>query len=98
MSKLLEKIWNFIKRKFPYKKKEITFENPTFPAFPFAMNISTRLLSMDLVSVQPLSAPTGLLFYMDFGNPNSATRKVILEKCEKFHTFDLENYQKSTFR
>ena len=34
-------------------------------AFPMVRRVFSRLLANDIVSVQPLSLPTGLLFYMD---------------------------------
>lgn len=34
-------------------------------AFPLVRRVFSQFLAQDLVSVQPLAAPTGLLFYMD---------------------------------
>jgi hypothetical protein len=34
-------------------------------AFPIVRRVFSRLLANELVSVQPLALPTGLLFYMD---------------------------------
>jgi hypothetical protein len=39
-------------------------------AFPMIQRISARTLGMDLVTVQPLAAPTGMIFYMDYGDNN----------------------------
>jgi len=34
--------------------------------FPLAMRIASQTIGLDLVAVQPMSAPTGLLTYLDF--------------------------------
>jgi hypothetical protein len=58
-----------------------------FPdALPIAMRIAARTISMDLVSVQPMSAPSGFLSYIDFNySKESRTNKIrkILDKVNK---------------
>jgi hypothetical protein len=44
-------------------KKCIKF--PSFSLPPISMKIAAKTIGLDLVSVVPLSAPTGTLFYMD---------------------------------
>jgi hypothetical protein len=47
------------------------------------MQIASRLIGNDLVSVQPLSLPTGKLFYMDFiydDEKRKLKRKIELRK------------------
>lgn len=46
---------------------EIIQNLPTFNTIlPIAQRLAARTLANDIVSVQPLSAPSGSLFYMDF--------------------------------
>lgn len=54
------------------KDKEISFDGIYFPLVRRAF---ARLLSDDLVSVQPMNRPTGLLFCMDYRIPNMNTPK-----------------------
>ena len=44
---------------------------------PIAMKVAARTVGLDLVSVQPMSAPLGTLHYMDYqyGNTKRTTRK-----------------------
>ena len=44
---------------------------------PIAMKVAARTTGLDLVSVQPMSAPLGTLNYMDYqyGNTKRTTRK-----------------------
>lgn len=55
-----------------------TSTSSTFPSiFPIAMKVAARTVGLDLVSVQPISAPLGTLHYMDYqyGDTKSTTRK-----------------------
>jgi hypothetical protein len=50
----------------------------SFPSmFPIAMKVAAQTVGLDLVSVQPMSAPLGILPYMDYqyGNTKRTTRK-----------------------
>jgi len=44
-------------------------------AFPMARRIFSSVVAQDLVTVQPLSAPKGMLFYMDFKYDSKKTFK-----------------------
>jgi hypothetical protein len=45
--------------------------------FPIAMKVAAQTIGLDLVSVKPLPAPSGQLFYADYqyGNTKRTTRK-----------------------
>ena len=50
----------------------------SFPSmFPIAMKVAAQTVGLDLVSVKPMSAPLGILHYMDYqyGNTKRTTRK-----------------------
>jgi hypothetical protein len=50
----------------------------SFPSMmPIAMKVAAQTVGLDLVSVKPLSAPLGILPYMDYqyGNTKRTTRK-----------------------
>lgn len=49
--------------------------------FPFIRAMAANLVSDSLVSVQPLEAPTGTLFYMD--NNNSNKRMLLIERRKR---------------
>lgn len=89
--------WNFwdkIKSWFGFKKKvaiEVkqtdrswveTHESNSFPSlFPIAKRVAAQTIALDFVSVQPMSLPTGLLFYMDAPEREDVyTRVVLIEK------------------
>lgn len=58
------------------QSQSITQSN--FPSiFPIAMKVAAQTVGLDLVSVQPMSAPLGILPYMDYqyGNTKRTTRK-----------------------
>lgn len=72
-----------------FKKKDKPFvydivADPGFPSIlPIATRVAARTISLDLVSVQPLSLPTGILTYLDYKYEepeNVYTRVVIIEK------------------
>lgn len=68
-------IWNKI-----FKKKKIDIDFHSL-VFPIIRRVAAQTISMDLISVQPLSMPTGNLFY--FGSPereNVYSRVVLFEK------------------
>jgi hypothetical protein len=50
---------------------------------PIAMKMSAKLLGADLVSVQPMAAPTGKLFYMDYSYGELLTTDERREKLRK---------------
>jgi hypothetical protein len=50
--------------------------------FPFIRAMAANLVSDSLVSVQPLEAPTGTLFYMDYNN-NSNKRMLLIERRKR---------------
>jgi hypothetical protein len=53
--------------------------------FPLINKIVAQTLALDLVSVQPLSIPTGLIMYMDnIEKENVYTRKVLVEKYKSY--------------
>ncbi len=83
---VFEKIKSFftsIWRKIFKKKSKSNFDNL---AFPIVQRVAFRTMANDLVSVQPLSAPTGMLFYFDnkYEAENVYSRVVIVEKYEKY--------------
>lgn len=51
--------------------------------FPRVRNVQARTVAQDLVSVQPLSSPKSMLFYLDFGSKPAETKQqehVIIRK------------------
>jgi hypothetical protein len=50
--------------------------------FPFIRAVAASLVSDSLISVQPLEAPTGILFYMDYNN-NSNKRMLLIERRKR---------------
>lgn len=55
-----------------------TSTSSSFPSmFPISMKVATQTIGLDLVSVKPLPAPSGQLFYADYqyGNTKRTTRK-----------------------
>lgn len=72
-------IWN----KFFKKSKKDNFPS----LLPLGMQISARTIGLDLVPVQPMSAPTSQLFYFDFvydvEREDVYNRKVIIEKFKE---------------
>ncbi len=63
------------------KKKETPVTNFDNIAFPMVRRVVAQTIALDLVSVQPLSLPTGLLFYLDSPEKeNVYTSRVIIEK------------------
>jgi len=80
-------IWTKIKEffvsvwhKLIHKKKE-SLTNFDVVALPLVRRVFVQTTALDLVSVQPLSQPTGLLFYMDeVEKENVYKSKVIIEK------------------
>ncbi len=71
-------------------------------AFPIVRRVFSRLLANDLVSVQPLALPSGLLFYMDArvswnGEDNtltnSLTRAQELSRVQRVHPANSANGQ-----
>jgi hypothetical protein len=64
------------------KKSESNFENI---AFPIVQRVFAGTMALDLVPVQPMSAPTGILFYMDeYEAENVYHRIVIVDKYKKY--------------
>jgi hypothetical protein len=55
-----------------------SFPRTSFPSmFPIAMKVAAQTIGLDLVSVKPLSAPLGIIPYMDYqyGDTKHTTRK-----------------------
>ena len=48
-------------------------------AFPIVRRVFGGLIANDLVSVQPMSLPSGLIFFLDF--THSDTRLGLLQRC-----------------
>lgn len=67
-----------------YKEKKVYFSGDTV-ALPLARRVAATTLGQELVSVQPLSQPTGILFYMDYEyeRENVYKRIVLVEKMVK---------------
>jgi hypothetical protein len=63
LSKIKLKKKRSLKKFLMNPKKYIKF--PSFSLLPIRMKIAAKTIGLDLVSVVPLSAPTGTLFYMD---------------------------------
>lgn len=47
-------------------KTKREYNNPNYATFPLIKSIFPSVISSSLVSVQPLSGPTGSLFYLDY--------------------------------
>jgi hypothetical protein len=83
---LISKIKHFfisIWQKIFKKKKETPVTNFDNIALPIVRRVVAQTIALDLVSVQPLSLPTGLLFYLDspkLEKENVYTSRVIIEK------------------
>ena len=81
--KFLNKIKNFfisLWGKVFKKKKEPEFPN----LLPLAMRVSAQPVALDLTPVQPLSLPSGMLFYLDLPEREDVfNRKVLIEKYKK---------------
>lgn len=58
--------------------KELLLEG----VFPIVQAVAARTLAQDLVSVQPMSAPTGNLFYMDYQFPNTGRTQTHYEVAD----------------
>ena len=59
-------------------QSQTTTSTSSFPSmFPIAMKVAAQTIGLDLVSVKPLPAPSGQLFYADYqyGNTKRTTRK-----------------------
>jgi hypothetical protein len=59
-------------------QSQSTTTQSNFPSmFPIAMKVATQAIGLDLVSVKPLPAPSGQLFYADYqyGNTKHTIRK-----------------------
>lgn len=68
-----------------YKEKKQTFEGDDI-ILPLARRVAATTLGQELVSVQPLSQPTGLLFYVDYDGlekENVYKRIVLVEKMKR---------------
>lgn len=72
---------------FKKKDKLIAYDivaDPGFPSIlPIATRVAARTVGLDLVSVQPMALPTGLITYLDYKYEepeNVYTRVVIIEK------------------
>ncbi len=72
-------------RKF-FKKEKRTLPPTYFNTIllPIARPIFARTLAQDLVSVQPLDLPTGLLFYME---PNTLYREDVFKRVVLFEKY-----------
>src|ERR1035437_4541536 len=60
------------------KYKEPKFSN----IFPMVQGIAAQTIGLDLVSIQPMSAPSNGFYYLEliYGNPDALTRTVLFEK------------------
>lgn len=56
--------------------------------FPALKRVYPSLLISDLVSVQPMSKPSGLIFYTDFVYDDTPEQKLIKEKQKIRTTLD----------
>jgi hypothetical protein len=68
-----------------YKEKKQTFEGDDI-ILPLARRVAATTLGQELVSVQPLPQPTGLLFYIDYDGlekENVYKRNVLVEKMKR---------------
>jgi len=76
------------KKDFIYKRELLIEVKPKYNidfSFPIIRQVVARTVGLDLVSVQPLSEPTGLISYMnfDFEPKNLFKRIILVEKIEK---------------
>jgi hypothetical protein len=79
---------NIFKRELLFeKKKKFSFDFGTL-TMPLVRRVFASTIGTDLVSVQPLSAPTGLLHYIDFEyeKENEYRRELLIEKYKKYRT------------
>lgn len=68
-----------------YKEKKQTFEGGDI-LLPLVRRVAATTLGQELVSVQPLPQPTGLLFYVDYGDleeENIYKRTLLTEKMKR---------------
>ena len=85
-------IWQKI---FKKKKKK---EEVGFPSLlPIATRVAARTIEFDLINVEPLGLPTGMLFYLDMKsqeNENVYTSKVLIEKYKPTYKrkYDYNDY------
>lgn len=85
--KLYLEEWNnlvYPKKENVYKRKLLVEKVEKHPriTFPFVRDVAANLVSDSLVTVQPLEAPTGILFYMDY-NSNSNKRMLLIERRKR---------------
>jgi hypothetical protein len=57
--------------------------NPGHLAFPLAKQIWPTLLANQIVSVQPMTAPTNSVFYMNYAFPDTIEGEAALKNIEK---------------
>lgn len=84
---LFQKIKSFFQSIYQrLKKKNTKVDTVTFDqiAFPIVTRMATQTIGLDLVSVQPMEQPTGMLMYLDFKykteHENAFTKAVLFEK------------------
>ena len=63
LSKIKLKRKRSLKKFLKYPNRYVKFKG--FSLFPLSMKIAAKTIGLDLVSVAPLSSPTGSIFYMD---------------------------------
>lgn len=68
-----------------YTSSQTTTSSSFTNMLPIAMNVAARTIGLDLVSVQPMSAPLGTLHYMDYqyGDTKHTTRKIKINNIFK---------------
>ncbi len=62
----LEKYWNKLSKYDVYNTAGGTFSHAEGFQLPLVRQVVASTIGLDLVSVQPMSAPKGILFYMDY--------------------------------
>jgi hypothetical protein len=58
-----------------YQYTSLQSQTTTSSNFPISMKVAAKTIGLDLVSVQPMSAPLGTLHYMDYDNNTKCTTR-----------------------
>lgn len=59
---------------------------------PTARKVASKTLGSELVAVQPLNGPTGLIHYIDEYNENLYKRNLLIERTKKSSIYYYPNY------
>lgn len=68
--------------KYIKNKREETRLKRELGILPLAMKVSARVIGLDLVSVQPLSAPKGIIYYSIYETEEEKRAKIYKKRKE----------------